>query len=168
MSAQRSSSEPSFSAKSCKDLTTHFPNREFHTQLCTSQALRVLPSHCAGIPPSVQQHTAKDKRASKRKLTYCYCLEPFLVQLCFRHPGEKDTGEERGRPVGGREKQKGKQNRNGAHTAVGGRKLEWWQRKPSSCVAVSHFWRHCRLAHGTIILVTGPVHAWLPVSQLYC
>lgn len=105
-------------------LTTHFPNREFHTQLCASQALPVLPSHCAGIPPSLQQPTAKDKRASKRKLTYCYGLEPFLVQLCFRHPGERDTGGERGRPVGGREKQKGKQNRNGAHTAVTGGKLE--------------------------------------------
>lgn len=102
--------------------TTHFPNREFHIQLCTSQALRALPSHCAGIPPSLQQPTAKDKRASKRKLTYCYGLEPFLVQLCFRHPGEKDTAGERGRPMGEREKQKGEQNQNGAHTAVTGGK----------------------------------------------
>lgn len=76
-------------------LTTHFPNREFHRQLRKSQALRALPSHCAGIPPSLQRPTAMDKRASKRKLTYCYGLEPFLVQLCFRHPGEKDTGGER-------------------------------------------------------------------------
>lgn len=42
------------------------------------------------------------------KLTYCYGLEPFLVQLGFRHPGEKDTGGERGRWVGGEKKKETK------------------------------------------------------------
>lgn len=91
-----------------------------------------FPATLPGSLPSLRKPTATDKRASKMKLTYCYGLEPFLVQLCFRHPGEKDTGGERGRWVVGREKkkekkegqQKGKQNQNGAHTAVTRGELE--------------------------------------------
>lgn len=118
------------------------------------------------------QPTAMNERASKIKPTYCYGLQPFLVQLCFRHPGEKDTGGERGRRVGraarGKGTKKANKNKSTAHTAVTQGELEQLQSEPRFCVVVSHFWRHRRLAHGRIILVTGPVPALLPVSQLCC
>lgn len=117
----------------------------------------MLPKYCPAtvlefLDPSVtHSFPFTDKRASKMKLTYCYGLQPFLVQFCLRHPGEKDTGKER------------------KYTLQSPRETElhateYLQRKLCSCVVVKHFWRHCRLAHGRIILGTGPVPACLSSS----
>lgn len=86
MSAQSTSPEPLPQPNPVGRLQPPLPDEELCAQLGGDTA-----AHCPlpAAPP------AADKRASNAKLTYCYGLEPLLVQLCFRHPGEKDTGGER-------------------------------------------------------------------------
>lgn len=150
-------------------LTTRSPNGNSTHNFAEDRLSGRFPGTAPESPPFPLQPAATDKRASKTKRTYCYGLEPFLVQLRFRHPGGKDTGVERGRRVGMRgggrkKKKKGEQNQNRAHTAVTRGELELLLRKPSSRVVDSHFRRHCSLAHGRTILVTGLVPASLSAS----